>query len=224
MRPALLAASTLVLATLAVFACSSEETPSTPTDTDAGGGGGGGRTPPRDNEPPDDNSSGGTSSNGGTSGGSSGGTSGGTSGGGSSSGDGGTSSSGGNPGFDAGVPVDGGAAGSLCLSGSIQESEDNGTEATANQMPSESATFCGRISAAGDVDFIKFMLPANATSLSMRQNTTNGAATQIEAFADGEAFSFSGTYPFKPGKPYVLKISSKNGNTFDYRIMVMIGK
>jgi hypothetical protein len=221
MRPALLAASTLVLATLAVFACSSEETPATPTEEDAGGGG---RKSPPENEPPDENSSGGNSSNGGSSGGSSGGTSGGTSGGGSSSGDGGTSSSGGNPGFDGGTPIDGGGAGTLCLSGSVQESEDNGTEAAADQMPSESATFCGRISAAGDVDFMKFTLPADARNLSMSQNTTNGAAIQIDAFADGEAFSFSGTYPFKPGKPYVLKISSKNGQTFDYRITVTIGK
>jgi hypothetical protein len=217
MRPALLAASTLVLATLAVFACSSEETPATPTDTDAGGT----NTPPP-NEPPDNTTSGGTSS-GGTSGNTS---SGGTSGGGSSSGDGGsTSSSGGNdPGFDAGVPIDGGEAGSLCLSNSVQESEDNGTEGTADQMPGESATFCGRISAAGDVDFMTFTLPSDAKTLQMGQNTTNGAAIQIDAFADGEAFAFNGTYPFKPDKPYVVKVSSKTGQTFDYRITVTITK
>jgi len=216
MRPALLAASTLVLASLAVFACSSEDSPATPTEEDAGGGGQ--RTPP-DDDPPD-NSSGGASS---------GGTSGGTSSGGSSSGgasdDGGStssSSSGGNPDFDGGSPIDGGAAGTLCLEGSVLESEDNNTEATADQLPSQSTSFCGRIADGADVDFATFTLPENATRLEMSYATTNGQAIQIDAFADGVQFPFNGTYEFKPGKPYLLKVSSKNGQTFDYRINVAI--
>jgi hypothetical protein len=56
----------------------------------------------------------------------------------------------------------------------------------------------------------------------MSQANTNGAAIKIEPSADGTDFPFSGgTYQFKPGKPYLLKVST-TGAAVDYRIRIEI--
>jgi hypothetical protein len=210
MRFALVAGSSSLLIALATFACSSSSPPAesneaeqaTPKETTD--------TPPAtdDTTPSNHNSNdnGNASSSGGT-------VPDGGDGGNNTSSSGGTTSSG-------GTPIDGGAAGTKCVSGSVQESEANDDVGTADEMPGQTGTFCGRIGANTDVDFISFTLPANAKSLSMSQSTTSGAI-KIEPTADGEAFSFSGTYPFKPGKKYVIKVSTTAG-ALDYRIGVNI--
>jgi hypothetical protein len=123
---------------------------------------------------------------------------------------------------DAGPPIDGGDAGTKCSQFTVQESEVNDDVANADPIPNETGTYCGSITSAGDVDFITFTLPASLSRLRMGYETTNGAAIQVDATADGEAFPFNGTYLIKPSKPYVLKVSSKNGQLFDYLIKVEI--
>jgi hypothetical protein len=135
------------------------------------------------------------------------------------SGDGGGSGNGGGGGGNGGGGNGGG--GSLCQSTSVAESEANNDLASADTMPGQTGTFCGKISSDADVDFVTFTLPANAKSFGMSQNTTSGAI-KIEPSVDGEAFPFSGgKYLFRPGKPYVLKIST-TGGALDYRISLTI--
>ncbi|MDF2694960.1 MAG: hypothetical protein K0S65_3343 [Labilithrix sp.] len=124
-------------------------------------------------------------------------------------------------GGDGGGGGNGGGGGSLCQSSSVAESETNNDLASADSMPGQTGTFCGKIGSDADVDFVTFTLPANAKSFGMSQNTTSGAI-KIEPSVEGEAFPFSGgNYLFKPGKPYVLKIST-TGGALDYRISLTI--
>lgn len=103
-----------------------------------------------------------------------------------------------------------------CITGSVPETESNDALASANSIPAQTGTFCGQISSDSDVDFVKFTLPASTKSLSLNVNSTSGAI-KLEPTADGEAFSLSGNFPFKPGKEYVIKISS-TGGALSYRV------
>ena len=205
----LLVASTLTLATVAVIACSSDTT-ATPTE-DAGGGtstsssGSSGSTS-GDPDP-------GTSSSSGTSGASSGtsGASSGTSGS-SGSNEGGASSSGST--YDGGGKVDGGDAGTLCLGGSIQESETNNTVGEADTLPNMTTSFCGHLEP-GDIDYATFTWEAGKNS-SRWDTAFSASAINVEITADGTAATFN--TPPKPGKVYVLKITAAAAT--DYRVQV----
>jgi hypothetical protein len=122
---------------------------------------------------------------------------------------------------DAGPPIDGGDAGTLCGLYSVEETESDDTP-PGNAIPNTGGSFCGTISSAADVDYMTFTMPDNATKLVMTQTSTNVGAIKVEATADGTPFDFAGVYPIKNGKPYVLKISSATGATFDYVIDVQI--
>ena len=143
-----------------------------------------------------------------------------------------TSSSSGNP-----APVDAGTgdgsltdsggggttegdAGAGCLPTSIRESETNNDVASADVMLPQTGTYCGRITPGADADFMTFTMPNVVNTFNFAIEVGN---VKVEPTADGEAFNFnSNNYPFKPGKPYVLKITSNNGNPVDYRIKITI--
>jgi hypothetical protein len=197
MRFLLLAATASLSLAMATFACSSTPTP-TATEGDSG-------TPalPKDDTPPADPP-------------------------GSSSGD--------PPPVDAGptdsaVPDDGGGgstmgdAGSKCLPTSIRESETNNDVASADVVPGATGTYCGRLTPGTDADFMVFTMPAQVSTFNLAIDDTTSGQIRVEPSADGEDFNFnSNDYPFKPGKPYVLKIRSNNNSPLEYRIKVTINQ
>ena len=136
-------------------------------------------------------------------------------------GDGGTTGNG----FDAGTLVVGSDAGALCLSNGNPESEDNSVLQSADQIPGQSGTFCGRIESFADIDFVKFNLPQNAQSLHIDILASEGGL-EIYVTADGNEFPFpsqtAGDFVFAPGKDYVFRFSSRTGKPIDYRMELTI--
>lgn len=120
--------------------------------------------------------------------------------------------------IDSGIVED---AGTLCLPTSIPESESNNDVTTADPLPAQTTTYCGRIGA-GDVDFVTFTMPNQVSTFGFNIDAATSNQLRVEPSADGEPFNFnSNNYPFKPGKPYVLKLSSLGG-PLDYRLKVTI--
>jgi hypothetical protein len=116
-----------------------------------------------------------------------------------------------------------GAANPLCAPTSIPETEANDSEATANALPSATSSFCGTIGSATDVDFVSFVLPADAKSLGFgAQYSLQGLA--IEGTAGGQTFSVGGNPPYKPGQKYVFKIHTTGSAPVSYRFDVTVGK
>jgi hypothetical protein len=220
MRPALLALSTAILATVTAFACSSSD-PAAKPGADAGKSSSSSGASGDDDDDTNNSSSGNentssgnnTSSSGNNTSSSGGNTS-------SSGGDvdsGNTSSSGGTD-LDSGI-VTGGDGGTQCNPDSVAETEPNNS--TPNNMPGQNdATFCGRLDSASDVDIVAFTMPGNAKSFTISQTGTSNDIV-LSGTADGEPFVFSDTILFKPGKVYTIKISTK-GATLDYRIKLGI--
>ncbi len=116
-----------------------------------------------------------------------------------------------------------GAAGSLCEPGSIEESEPNDTDITADVLPSQTAKYCGRVQP-NDVDYVTFTLPANATTFGIFQSNTS-TALKIEGVVDGTTFALDGSNPpFMPGKTYLLKATAPGaGVAVDYSVSISIG-
>lgn len=112
-----------------------------------------------------------------------------------------------------------GDGGSRCLATSIRESEPNNDVAGATKLPATTHTFCGRLTA-NDVDFFTFTMPDSVANFGFNIENFTGSQLKIEPSADGEPFNFFGNYPFKAGKPYVIKISAKG--TAEYRLKVQI--
>lgn len=232
MRKAILATSALVAFALATYACGSDDdtNSSIPSNPDSGktSSGSSGKT------------SSGTSGDGtssGTSGTSSSGTSGTSSSG--TSGTSGLGTTGGVPPLpdsgtvadassitDSGIPdasESDGAAGALCQVGSIQESETNDTEATADVITGDNAKFCGSASTS-DTDYITFTLPIDANSLNLAINTSD--VLLVEGTVDGQKFAATGqdagnAIPFVPGGKYVLKATTTVAKA-DYIVQVNI--
>lgn len=202
MRSVILVATTFTFATIAFFACS-DDTPAVTDDQDSGTG--------SSTSSSSSSSSSGETSSSSTS--SSGSTTSSSGDGGGSSGDGGGTSSGST--YDGGGSVDGGDAGTLCLAASTPESEDNNTEGTADVLPNMTNSFCGRISAAGDVDYATFTWQEGKTSSGWHTFYSSSAIT-VEITADGMPVTFNS--PPKPGKVYVLKITAAAAT--DYRVEV----
>ncbi|OJY17347.1 MAG: hypothetical protein BGO98_00120 [Myxococcales bacterium 68-20] len=220
MRSALLTGSALTFIALTCFACSGSDSAASNGSEDV-------LAPPKNESPSTEESSSAESNppedsdptGGGGGGDGSGLPDGGSEGGGGGGGNGNGNGNGGGKGDGGGGG--GGGGGSLCQAGSVAESEPNDDAASADSIPGETGTFCGRIGSDTDVDFVTFTLPANAKSFGMSQKTTSGAI-RIEPSVDGTTFPFGGgNYPFKPGKAYTLKIST-TGGALDYRIGVTI--
>jgi hypothetical protein len=116
-----------------------------------------------------------------------------------------------------------GPANPLCATTSIAETEANDTEATANTLPSATSSFCGTLSSATDVDFVSFVLPADAKNLGFgAEYSLQGLA--IEGTAGGQTFNVGGTPAYKPGQKYVFKIHTTGSGPVSYRFDVTVGK
>jgi hypothetical protein len=111
-----------------------------------------------------------------------------------------------------------GDAGVRCEATSLRESEANNDLATANALPGQTLTFCGRLTT-GDVDVFKFTMPNVVNEFRFDIEAGN---IRVQPSLDGQDFSFnSQNYPFKPGGVYALKISSNQANV-DYRMRITI--
>jgi hypothetical protein len=122
--------------------------------------------------------------------------------------------------FDAGVitPVGTTDAGALCDPLSIRETELNNDPTTPNQIPIQNSSYCGRIEI-GDVDFVSFTMPQQIGQFGITVEQTTGPL-RIEATAGGQPFNFfSFDWPFLPGQPYTLKLTSpRTTGPVDYKI------
>lgn len=222
MRVALLIPGSLIVSSIAMYACSSSDPATTPADggakptTSSASSTSGEQTSSSSGEDQTSSSSGGdnTSSSSGSGGDKDGGTS-------SSSSTGGMTSS---SSSSSGAPVDGGAAGTLCTTGATPEVEPpaNDTAATAQVIPATTGTakmsFCGRLSSATDVDFITYTFNTTAAfGLSGGQGTSDATAGQkIEITVDGQTQEFKGNLSIiKPGKPILFKVTGTKA--VDYR-------
>jgi hypothetical protein len=113
-----------------------------------------------------------------------------------------------------------GDAGTRCQAASLREAESNNDLATANALPGQTLTFCGRLPQ-GDVDVFKFTMPNVVNDFRFDIESGN---IRVQPSLDGQEFSFnSQNYPFKPGGVYALRISSQQAN-MDYRMKITINQ
>jgi len=110
-----------------------------------------------------------------------------------------------------------GDGGARCLGTSLRESESNNDATSADKVPAETNTFCGRLEP-GDVDFVTFTMPDDVGFFSFGVDSASGGRVKIEPSVDGEPFSLNGRWPFEPGKPYVVKLTSSSSQVVDYRL------
>ena len=130
---------------------------------------------------------------------------------------------GGGDGGGGGAGTGGGVANALCAASSVHETEANDSEGTANALPNATSSFCGTLGSGADVDFVSFVLPADAKSLGFgAEYSLQGLA--IDGTAGGQAFNVGGTPAFKPGQKYVFKIRTTGAAPVNYRFDVTIGK
>ena len=117
----------------------------------------------------------------------------------------------------------GGGANPLCAAASVHETEANDSEGTANALPNATSSFCGTLGSGADVDFVSFVLPADAKSIGFgAEYSLQGLA--IDGTAGGQAFNVGGAAAFKPGQKYVFKIHTTGAAAVNYRFDVTIGK
>ena len=130
---------------------------------------------------------------------------------------------GGGGGGDGGGGGGDGGANALCAASSVHETEANDSEGTANALPNATSSFCGTLGSGADVDFVSFVLPADAKSIGFgAEYSLQGLA--IDGTAGGQAFNVGGTPAFKPGQKYVFKIRTAGAAPVNYRFDVTIGK
>ena len=120
--------------------------------------------------------------------------------------------------LDGGAASDGGNAGTKCLSLSVLESEDNGTEATADVIPDATGSSCGRLEA-GDSDFLTFTFPAAATRIGWGLETAQRGVT-MTVTAGGTPVTLNEAP--QPGKTYVVKLGSTGTTPADYIVKLTI--
>jgi hypothetical protein len=108
-------------------------------------------------------------------------------------------------------------AGTKCVAGSVAEAEPNDAPEQANVVD-QPGTFCGQLGV-GDVDHMKFTLPAGATSISLGGATTQ-ATYEMTVEVDGASMPLEGALPFKPGMEYVIKVTNTGQADLDYRLDV----
>lgn len=116
----------------------------------------------------------------------------------------------------------------MCFSDSVQESEANNDTGSADSVPitaGGTASFCGVIDSATDVDYLTFTLPAGVTEMGLHRygDTTSPNSPDLQATPsiDGTDFPFGGPYPtVQTGKPYYLKVFTKAKAPIKYRIVI----
>lgn len=108
-------------------------------------------------------------------------------------------------------------AGTKCVAGSMAEAEPNDAADQASVL-GQPGSVCGQL-AVGDVDFIRFTLPADATTIKLGGVTTQvGYAMTLEV--DGQSMPLEGTVPFKPGMDYLVKVTNTGQAELDWRVDV----
>lgn len=113
-----------------------------------------------------------------------------------------------------------GDGGVRCEATSLREAEANNDLATANAIPGQTLTFCGRLTQ-GDVDVFKFTMPNVVNDFRFDIEAGN---IRVQPSLDGQDFNFnSQNYPFKPGGVYALRITSQQAN-MDYRMRITINQ
>jgi hypothetical protein len=115
----------------------------------------------------------------------------------------------------------------MCLADSVQESESNNDVGSANAVPlaaGGSATFCGRIDSASDVDVLTFTLPVGANGIGLHRyadvSSPNSNDISVVPALDGTAFAINGAYPYQPGKAYTVTVSTTGRAPINYRIVM----
>ncbi len=108
-------------------------------------------------------------------------------------------------------------AGAKCVAGSVAEAEPNDAPEQANMLD-QPGTFCGQLGV-GDVDHMKFVLPAGATTISLGGATTQ-THYEMTVEVDGATMPLEGALPFKPGMEYVIKVTNTGQADLDYRLDV----
>jgi hypothetical protein len=123
------------------------------------------------------------------------------------------------PASEAGAPVDN----PLCAPASVREAVGNDSAATANALPGATSSFCGTLGTAADVDFVTFVLPADAKSLGFgAEYSAQGLA--IKGTVAGQTFDVGGSPVIKPGQKYVFEIHTSGSSPVSYRFDVSVGK
>jgi len=217
-RLQLLASVAVITAGLASYACGGSDKDSTvtdspieaPSDIPSGETPSTPSTPPPASSTPSDPNSSPPSSSGGTSG---------------SNTSGGSQSSGGNGGGGGG----GGGGGpaipnSKCAADSFVEKEGNDALDAANVLQNASGSACGKLTAANDVDYFTFTMPADSNYLGFA-----GAYSQdgvdFEITVGDKTFKIGDTPEVRPGSKYTVKVITKSGKVpADYRFDVQILK
>lgn len=131
---------------------------------------------------------------------------------------------GGGGGTGTGGGTGGGAGGGTkCVNGSVAETEANDTAQTANEIPSATGSFCGKLPTAGDVDFVRFTLPAEAKYLSYQMSMT-APGVKVDFTVGDKTFGPGQALVFVPGGVYVAKITTTGAAPVDYRLDIEIKK
>lgn len=109
-------------------------------------------------------------------------------------------------------------AGSSCagLADAIDELESNDTAETANPMAGKSGFYCGKIGEGGDVDFVTFTLPSNATGLSWRLSFEGAKPDVTIAVGARPPVALGGNVAFVKGEPYVVKITGAANTSYRF--------
>ncbi|MBX3228957.1 MAG: hypothetical protein KIT84_41500 [Labilithrix sp.] len=220
MRFAVLLPGSLIVCAVALYACSSSDeatptpdagkTSSSSTSSSTSGSNG-------DDDDDDNTSSSSSSSSGDTSSSSS------SSSGGGGGGDGG--GGGGGDGGGGGGGDGGGGVSSKCLTGDTREVEPNDSAGAAQVIPATTGTsslkYCGRIAAAGDVDFITwtFNVTGSVSISGAQENTGNGLQITLKVGGGAEQ-PFSGSIPLQSGQPYLFKVTATGQSDYRFNLDV----
>jgi hypothetical protein len=107
----------------------------------------------------------------------------------------------------------------VCLTDSMREVEPNDILAAANDMQAKTS-FCGSVPP-GDVDYVSFILPADATGLAYRANWSGPGTPAIALTSEGVTTVGGQTPGLNSGKAYVFRVTGGAAQT-DYVIAVNI--
>jgi hypothetical protein len=84
-------------------------------------------------------------------------------------------------------------------------------------------SFCGTLSAAGDVDYFSFLLPADAKYLGFSSAYSQQGVSFTLTVA-GQTYGAGETPAFKPGALYIVKASTSGSAPVSYRFGLDIKK
>jgi len=106
---------------------------------------------------------------------------------------------------------------------SVNEAEGNDAAGNANTIPNGSQKYCGALSSAGDVDFAKFTLPADANYLAFGSTYTE-TGVDFDVTVDGKTFKVGETPVVKPGAVYTVKAYTTGKAPVSYKLSIEVKK